>query len=85
MQDAHHAGRQVAIELVVGGLGNQSHRGCPGRDLEPGDAHLHAECFGLLAQCHHTAVVVGEHHNRLAFQAGVKDALAGGEETVDVD
>src|ERR1700733_13468561 len=51
----------------------------------PGRAHLDAEGLGFVRAGDDTAVIVREHHDRLAAQPRLKHALAGGVEIVAID
>ena len=83
-QDAAHPVAHVAIERVVGREGQDAV--LPGQllQLKPRGAHLDTERLDLVAAGHGTAIVVREHHHRDAFESGLKDALAGDVEVVDV-
>jgi hypothetical protein len=83
-QDGDHPVAHVTIQNVVGGEGQNAVLACQIFHLEPGRAHRHAQRLDLIASGDSTAVVIGEHHERHAFQLGLEYALAGDVEVVHV-
>lgn len=83
-KSGHDAVAEVAVEGVVGGEGDDVVFFYYGLALEEGLAHFNTEGFGFLAAGDDAAVVVGEDHQRAAFEFGVEDALAGGVEIVAI-
>lgn len=84
-ESEHHAARHVAVEAVVPreaydavGLGEVA-------ESEIGGAALYAESLGLVAHRHRTPVVVAQDNDRLSFEFGAENALAGNKEVVAVD
>ena len=74
--DAHHARRQLAIELIV----RREHGYLALRklllELIVRHSRLDAQALGLVAARHHAAVVVRQHHHGLALQVGPEHSLA---------
>ena len=83
VHDVHHASRNTAVQLVIGTASNSTmFEGCLS-DLKPGDAFRNIR-FSLCCARDNTAVVIGEHENRLVRELRVENALAGGVEAISV-
>ena len=54
-------------------------------NLELRDAHPDAQSLRFVGPSHHTAVIVGQHDNRLPAELGVKDPFTGGVEIIAID
>ena len=67
---------QFAVQFVVrresGDAGMRKQLG----QLEVGGALFHAQCLGLVGTCHHAAIIVRQHHNRLPLQVWTENPLA---------
>ena len=85
LQQAHHPLAHVGIQGVVGTAHHHVLAFQLLTSLEIGSPHRNAEGPGFRAAGHDAAVVVGQHHDGFANQAGVEALLAGGVEVVAVD
>ena len=82
--DAHYPTRQFAIQLVV----RREHGNLLIRELlsqlKVRRTFFHTQGLRLVAPCHHTAVVVRQHDDRLTLQVWSEDALAGNVAVIEV-
>ena len=83
--ERHHAARHVAVEPIV----RRAHVEQSVLDellhLEVGHTHFDAHLLGFIAARHDATIVVGENNDSLAFELGLKNALAADEEVVAVN
>ena len=84
-ENAHHAAAHVAVERVIARPHHDAGLAETLAAQMPGRAHLDAERFRFVRSRDDAAVIVRQHHDRLAAQGRLKDALAGGVEIVAVD
>ena len=85
LQQAHHPLAHVGVQGVVGTAHHHVLAFQLLTCLEIGGPHRNAEGPGFSTAGHDAAVVVGEHDDGFADQAGVKALFAGGVEVVAVD
>ena len=85
LQQAHHPLAHVGVQGVVGTAHHHVLAFQLLTSLEIGGPHCNAEGPGFSAAGHDAAVVVGQHHDGFADQAGVEALFAGGVEVVAVD
>ena len=85
LQQSHHPLAHIAIEGVVGAAHHHLLIAQAIRHLEIGRAHGNAQLPGLTAAGHDAAIVIGEHHHRLALQRWIKQLLARGIEVVAIN
>jgi len=84
-QDAHHPIAHIGIKRIVAAVGNDPVLFSHFAHLIPRFGHRHAQRFDFIAARHRTTIVIRQHHHRLAFELGLKHALAGNVEIVHID
>ena len=81
----HHPSAQISVQSKVGAQRCDHARLELVADLEIGHPHLDPQGLGLVASSDRAAIVVGQHHDGTAAQAGAKHALATDVEVVAVN
>lgn len=85
LDDGDHAGRHLAIELIVGGEDRYLVLRKLLPELEKGCSRLHSQCLGLVAPGHHAAVVVGQYDHGFSLQVWTENPLTRDVAVVAVD
>lgn len=75
-QRGHDAGRQIGIKHIIARKGHYAATPIEVLQLKPRRAHLHPHGFALCRTCHHTPVVVAQHHKRRMKQVRAEHAFA---------
>ena len=85
LDDGDHAGRHLAIELIVGGEDRYLVLRKLLLELEKGCSRLHSQRLGLVAPGHHAAVVVGQYDHGFSLQVWTENPLTRDVAVVAVD